>query len=88
MSKLSQKTIEKVQEQVLSVLYENNPNALFANTIAKEIARDNEFVYALLKDLKKKGLVTSINKSKKGYSYIKRERWVLTPAVYDTYRNL
>jgi len=88
MSKLSKQTIEKIQEQILSVLYESNPHALFANTIAKEIVRDNELVYNLLKDLKNKGLTVSVKVSKRGNKYIQRERWVLTPDTYNAYRNL
>ena len=88
MSKLSQKTIEKIQESILSILYENNPRALFANTIAEEIARDNELVLRLLEDLKRKGLVTSIIKSKLGKNYISRKRWTLTNKAYEAYKTI
>ena len=88
MSKLSKRVIEKIQEDILYTLYENNPRAIFANAIAKEIARDNELVLNLLFELKQKGLVTSISKSKTGKSYINRKRWTLTDKAYEAYKTI
>ena len=88
MSKLSQRTMEKIQEGILAILYENNPRALFANTIAEEIARDNELVLRLLEDLKSKGLVTPISKSKIGKNYISRKRWSMTGRAYEAYKTI
>jgi predicted HTH transcriptional regulator len=88
MSKLSQKKIQKIQEDILSVLFENDPHALFANRISEETARDNEFITRLLKDLQNKGLVTAVNKSKRGSTYLKRKRWTLTKSAYEAYNQL
>ena len=88
MSKLSDKKIQKIQEDILSVLFQKDPHAVFANTIAEEIARDNEFVLSLLNDLHKKGLVTVVDKSNRGGSYLKRKRWTLSKSAYKAYNQL
>ena len=54
--KISEEKREKISEQILLVLYSKNPVPLFTSNIAKEIARDEEFVKSLLFDLKKKNL--------------------------------
>ena len=48
--KLSQEKRDKIAEQVLSLLYHENPKLLFTAEIAKEIARDEEFIKDLLFD--------------------------------------
>ena len=84
--KISNQKRDKIYEQILAFLYSISPKALFTMNIAKEIARDEEFVKTLLIDLKKKGLIIEIKKSPKGISYLKRSRWTLSDIAYQAYK--
>lgn len=84
--KISEQKREKIYEQILALLYSVFPKALFTLNIAKEIARDEEFVKSLLLDLKKKNLVIDIKKNPKGFSYLKRIRWKLSDNTYTAYK--
>ena len=81
MSKLSEKKIEKVKSDILSLLYENNLKPLYTFQIAEEIARDDEFVLRLLRNLERKELVKQANKGK-------RRRWMMTDRAYKTYSQM
>lgn len=81
MSKLSDKKIEKVKSDVLSLLYENNLKPLYTFQIAEEIARDDEFVLKLLRNLEKNGLVKQANKGN-------RRRWFMTDEAYKAYSQI
>lgn len=81
---LSKKTTELIKDDIVSVLY-NSPRAMFANEIARELRRDNEFVMGLLLELKKMGLVEEIMKSNRGVEYKERIRWRLRPKVIEAY---
>ena len=81
MSKLSDKKIEKVKSDVLSLLYENNLKQLYTFQIAEEIARDDEFVLRLLRNLEKNGLVKQSNKGK-------RRKWMMADRAYKTYSQM
>ncbi|MBI2045599.1 hypothetical protein HYT23_06075 [Candidatus Pacearchaeota archaeon] len=84
--RISREKKEKISEQILANLFLLSPQAPFLTRIAKEIARDEEFVKTLLKDLKSKGLVFEIKKNPHGVSYIKRSRWKLSDAAYVFYK--
>lgn len=84
--KISQEKKDKIYEQILAHLYDRSPKAIFTAHIAREIARDEEFVKKLLLDLKKKGLVLNIKKNPKGIEYKRRERWRLSGSAYEVYR--
>lgn len=84
--KISNNKKEKISEQILAVLYSNSPKSLFTLEVAKEIARDEEFVKYLLLNLKKKELVIEVKKNPKGILYLKRSRWTLSDAVYKAYK--
>jgi hypothetical protein len=83
---ISKEKKEKISEQILAYLYLTNPKPLFTFHIAKEIARDEEFVKKLLKEMKKKELVIEINKNSLGKEYLKRSRWKLSEKAYLFYR--
>jgi len=78
---------EKISEQILAHLYSISPQPSFTAHIAREIARDEEFVKVLLKNLKKKNLVIEIKKSPKGIEYKRRSRWKLSEQAYRTYQS-
>lgn len=84
--KISQEKKEKISEQILAFLYSSSPKAIFTSHIAREIARDEEFVKKLLLDLKNKKLVIEIKKNPKGIIYIKRSRWKLSDIAYKAYK--
>ena len=85
--KISKEKRNKISEQILAQLYSISPKAIFTSHIAKEIARDEEFVKDLLIELKKKKLVIDVDKNPKGIKYLKRKRWKLTDQAYLIYRN-
>ncbi len=83
---ISKEKKEKISEQILAHLYLKNPKPIFTFHIAKEIARDEEFVKKLLKELKKKELVIEIKKNPEGKEYTKRSRWKLSEKAYLAYK--
>jgi len=83
--KISKEKKEKISEQILLLLFQENPKLFFTSHLAKELARDEEFTKKILKELKEKGLVLEINKNKEGILYLKRSRWKLSPLAYESY---
>ena len=86
--KISKEKKEKIFEQILGVLYSNNFKPLFTSEVAREIARDEEFMKGLLTELKNKNLVTEIKRNPKGIIYKRRSRWVLSDGIYQKYKQL
>lgn len=84
--KISNEKIEKISEQILNLLYSISPKFLFTSHIAREIARDEEFVKKILLNLKKKKLVNEIKKNPKGIPYLRRSRWKMSDAAYEAYK--
>lgn len=85
--KISFEKRKKISEQILAFLYSSTPKPVFTAFIAREIARDEEFVKKLLLELKSKNLVAEIKRNPKGKDYKKRSRWRLSDRVYDAYKN-
>ncbi|MFA7708020.1 MAG: hypothetical protein WCX73_03655 [Candidatus Pacearchaeota archaeon] len=85
--KISQTKKDRITEQILSFLYHSFPNQPFTAEIAREIARDEEFIKIILFDLQTKGLVTSVRKNSNGEVFSRRIKWRLTNKVYDIYRS-
>lgn len=85
MSKISKQKQEKVMSNIVSILFENSPEALFTSEISKIEGRDEEFVKKLLFDLHKKGLVLPVKKNPKGIPYLKRTRWRLSQQAFNAY---
>jgi flagellin-specific chaperone FliS len=83
--RLSKEKKEKISEQILAHLYTSFPNQLFTAEVAKEIARDEEFVKTLLFELKDKNLVVAVKKNEEGKDFIRRVRWQLTSPAYQAY---
>lgn len=84
--KISFEKKEKICEQILLFLYSKNPQSLFTSEIAKEMARDEEFIKKMLLDLKKKELVVLIIKNPQGKRYLRRQRWTLSDSAYKIYK--
>jgi len=83
--RISQVKKDKIAEQILSFLFHSFPNQPFTAEIAREIARDEEFIKTLLFELKEKQLVLPIRKNSKGEIFSRRLKWRLTNKVYDVY---
>ena len=85
--RISDQKREKIVEQILHFLFQSFPNNPFTATIAKEIARDEEFVKSLLLELKDKNIVIAIKKNGKGEPFLRSIRWKLSSKVYDLYHS-
>lgn len=77
----------RIIEQILSFLYHSFPSEPFTAEIAREIARDEEFVKRILFELKDKGIIISIKKNSKGVAFSKRIKWRLSNKVYEIYKS-
>lgn len=84
---LSQDKKDRIIEQILSFLYHTFPNQPFTAEVAREVARDEEFVKRILLELAEKSLVIPIKKNKKGEPFSRRLKWRLTSKVYDVYKS-
>jgi len=83
---LSKEKRNKISEQILGLLFTRSPQAMFTAHIAKEMARDEEFIKRLLTELKLKKLVEEIKKNSFGIRYLKRSRWRLSDKAYLAYK--
>ena len=83
--RLSKEKRDRISEQILSFLYHIYPQSKFTAEIAREIARDEEFIKNLMLELKDKGLVVSIKKNPQGVSYSRRIRWRLSSKAHQAY---
>ena len=86
--RISEQKQNKIKENILALLYENSPKALYTASIAQELARDEEFTKKLLQEMLKQGLVSCVKKSPKGVFYKRRQRWKLSKKAYEAYSNL
>lgn len=78
---------EKISEQILAFLYMSFPRPAFTSGVAREIARDEEFVKSLLISLKQKKFVIEVKKNQNGRDYVRRSRWKLGDEVFKAYKN-
>lgn len=86
MPKISKQKIEKISEQILFYLYSIFPKQIFTADIAKEIARDEEFIKNLLIKLEEKQLVIKIDKNPQGFQYSRRLRWRISNKAHEIYK--
>ena len=86
MPTISQEKKEKIQEQILFYLFNTFPKPQFISEIAKELARDEEFIKDLIHKLLKKELVLKIDKNPKGIKYTRRLRWRLSNKAHEIYK--
>lgn len=85
--RVSQEKKEKISEQILALLYTTSPRSLYTSHIARELARDEDFIKTLLENLAQKKLIQEITKNAKGKEYSKRRRWTLTKEIYHHYQS-
>ncbi len=84
--RISKEKRDKISEQILAELYAVFPNSLFTAQIARNLARDEEFIKSLLKELWQKNLVVAIKKNSKGVAFSKRIRWRIGNKAYGVYK--
>lgn len=87
MPKISKEKIQKIEEQILFYLFTIFPKPCFTVDIAKEIARDEEFVKSLLLTMLKKNLIVKIDMNPQGIKYERRLRWRISNKMYEIYKN-
>ena len=85
MPRISDEKIERISEQIVFYLYGVFPKLVFTSDIARELARDEEFVKRLLLGLEEKGLVLRVGKNSKGVDYLKRMRWRISNRAHEIY---
>ena len=86
--KISKEKIDRIKEEVLSVLYRNSPKALFTVEIAAALIRDEEFTKKLLLELESQKLISSVNKNSNGINYLRRLRWRLSTKAFEAYNTI
>ncbi|MEM2478814.1 MAG: hypothetical protein QXJ92_01270 [Candidatus Pacearchaeota archaeon] len=82
MPKISQEKITKIKEAIISLLFEKFPHSLFTAEIARELARDEEFIKALLLELEKAAIV------KRSSNFTRKIKWTLSEKAYFAYKKL
>ncbi|MBS3074915.1 hypothetical protein J4429_00490 [Candidatus Pacearchaeota archaeon] len=85
--KISQDKKDKIAEQILSFLFQIFPKQPFTAEIAKEIARDEEFIKKILFELKEKNIIIPIKTNPKGQPFSRRLKWRLSNKVYEIYKS-
>ena len=88
MPKIGKEKTKKIKEQILHYLYEQSPKAIFTAHIAKEIARDEEFIKRLMEELYRSRFVVLVNKNTLGGEYLLRKKWRISPNIYSAYSKL
>jgi predicted transcriptional regulator with HTH domain len=88
MPPISKSKQDKITEQIMHYLFSISPESSFTSDIAKEIARDEEFILRIMKDLKSKNLVVEVNKNSIGLDYLKRKRWRISNEAHNAYSKL
>lgn len=86
MPTISKQKKDKIAEHILHYLFTISPESAFTVSIAKEIARDEEFTKSLLNDLHSKSLVIPISKNQSGKDYSRRTRWRLSNQAFEIYK--
>ncbi|MEI7718624.1 MAG: hypothetical protein WCI72_02060 [archaeon] len=87
MPSISKEKKEKIQEQLIYYLFTIFPKQIFTSYIAKEMARDEEFIKKSLLELESKGVLVKIDKNSQGVKYEKRARWRISNETYEIYSN-
>ena len=88
MSKISSLKRERIQEEILRILFESGLHGRYTKQIADELARNDEFLLRLLLDLEKKHLVQHVPATTKGTPFVRRKKWILTAQAHDAYHTL
>lgn len=88
MPSISSKKKDRISEQILACLYAQAPAAHYTVSIARELARDEEFIKSLLLNLEKRNLVVKVTKNAQGLDFIRRQRWRLSNQAFEAYKKM
>ncbi len=88
MPQISKEKEKRIKEEILHLLFHNSPKMLFTVQVAKELARDEEYIKRLLLDLEGQDLALSVKKNNQGIEYSRRVRWRLSNKAYTVYQDL
>ena len=88
MPPISFKTKERISEQILAHLFSKSPEPKFTSHIARDLARDEEFIKSLLIELEKRKFVVRVVKNSQGADFLKRQRWRLSNAAFEAYSRM
>ncbi len=88
MPSISEKTKDRISEQILAYLFSQSPEPRYTVDIASSVARDEEFTKALLLELEKRKLVIKVTKSAQGVTFTRRQRWRLSDAAFTAYQKM
>ena len=88
MPTISSKTKDKIREQILAHLFTQSPNPQYTVSIARELARDEEFIKSLLLELETKKLVVKVTKNAEGLDFTRRQRWRLSNQAFSAYHSM
>jgi len=85
MPRISVEKLNKIKEQILFFLYSQFPKQPFTSDIARELARDEEFIKKIMLELHKDSLVIKVEKNTEGIKYVRRLRWRISNKVHQAY---
>ena len=85
MPQISIEKRNKIKEQALFYLYSQFPKQPFTSDIARELARDEEFIKLILLEMHKDSLIVQINKNAEGLKYLRRIRWRISNKAHQIY---
>ncbi len=88
MPRISEKKTLKIKEKILELLFDSSPRSLFTSEIAEELARDEEFIKRLLRELHKEKFISKISKNNRGKNFLARRKWQLSQETYNAYKKL
>ncbi|MEK6898874.1 MAG: hypothetical protein AABW79_02135 [Nanoarchaeota archaeon] len=77
---------DKISEHIISYLFSIAPESAHTSDIAREEARDEEFIKTILHELESKKLIVKIAKNARGVEYIRRSRWRLSNRAFEAYQ--
>jgi DNA-binding transcriptional regulator GbsR (MarR family) len=83
MSRISKSTKEKIETNVLRILFDESPRSMSATAIAEIEARDKQFILKILRNLETRKLVRNVAKT-----FARKNFWVMTDKAYMKYREL
>lgn len=82
MSKISEQTKERITQEVLKILFEQNLTPLSTKDIAEMLIRDDELILKILKNLHQHKII----KLEQGYA--RKRYWSMTSEAYTEYKKL
>ena len=88
-SRISKDRLEIIKSDILREVYDSGLNGITCASIAKSIARDEEFIMSLLGEIQKQDIIKLRKISTRtGKEFSKKKLWVMNDKFYDKYKEL